>query len=134
MIVILLLEILRLLIIPAFGEILRTTNWNVSAGPPLSTVTTAWTVCAAAGKAGKRSAAASMPASRHRSIAGVQWLLYVCKAAAEEPIILGNRYASQSRLKPPQTRILYAPNPGGEIISQALSFEETQVQRIRGIT
>ena len=84
-IVLLLLEILRLLMIPAFGEILPQWYANVSAGPPLSTVTTAWTVSAAAAEAGKRSAAVSAPASRHRNLAGVIWLLYAGRAVKEEP-------------------------------------------------
>ena len=84
MVVIVLLGVSRLLIIPAFGEILRSTSAKVSARPPLSTVTTAWSVSAARGKAGKRSAAASAPASRHRSLAGVIMLLDVGRAATEE--------------------------------------------------
>lgn len=115
---IVLLGILRLLIIPAFGEILPSNSAKVGARPPLSTVTTAWTVSAAAGRAGKRSAAASMPASRHRSIAGVIWLLYAGRAVKEEPQAAGAAdkgiwYARQSRQKPPQTRIRLAPNPRG---------------------
>ena len=132
-VVILLLGILRLLIISAFGEILRPTSAKVSAGPPLSTVTTARTVSAAAGKAGKRSAAASMPASRHRSIAGVIRLLYAGRAVKEEPQAAGAadkgiRYARQSRQKPPQTRILYALIPGGVMNGQAPSFVAPTVQ------
>ena len=41
MVVIVLLGVSRLLIIPAFGEILRSTSAKVSARPPLSTVTPA---------------------------------------------------------------------------------------------
>ena len=123
-----LLEILRLLMIPAFGEILRPTSAKVSAGPPLSTVTTAWTVSAAAGIAEKRSAAASMPTSRHRSLAGVIRLLYAGRAVKEEPQAAGAAdkeiwYARQSRQKPPQTRIPYAPIPGGVMNGQAPCFE-----------
>ena len=117
-VVLVLLGVLRLLIIPAFGEILPSNSAKVGARPPLSTVTTAWTVSAAAGRAGKRSAAASMPASRHRSIAGVIWLLYAGRAVKEEPQAAGAAdkgiwYARQSRQKPPQTRIRLAPNPRG---------------------
>ena len=126
-VVILLLGILRLLIIPAFGEILRQWYAKVSARPPLSTVTTAWTVSAAAGRAEKRSAAASMPASRHRSIAGVIRLLYAGRAVKEEPQAAdaadkGIWYARQSRQKPSQTRIRLAPIPGGVMNGQAPSF------------
>ena len=124
---IVLLEILRLLMIPAFGEILRPISAEVSARPPLSTVTTAWTVSAAAGRAEKRSAAASMPASRHRSIAGVIRLLFAGRAVKEEPQAAGAadkgiRYARQSRQKPPQTRIRLAPIPGGVMNGQAPFF------------
>lgn len=119
LLLILLLGILRLLIIPAFGEILPLWYAKVGARPPLSTVTTAWTVSAAAGRAGKRSDAASMPASRHRSIAGVIWLLYAGRAVKEEPQAAGAAdkgiwYARQSRQKPPQTRIRLAPIPEGK--------------------
>ena len=43
-----------------------------------------WNVCAAATEAGKRTAAASIPASRHRSLAGFIMLLDVGRAATEE--------------------------------------------------
>ena len=132
LLLILLLGILRLLIIPAFGEILPLWYAEVSARPPLSTVTTAWTVSAAAGRAEKRSAAASMPASRHRSIAGVIWLLYAGRAVKEEPQAAdaadkGIRYARQSRQKPPQTRINLSPSPR-EMNGQAPASEKPSVQ------
>ena len=120
--------------IPAFGEILHPTSAEVSARRSLSCTRSRWSVRAAATEAGKRTAAASMPASRQRSLAGIQWLLYVGEAAAEEPDDNGKRYARQSRLTPPQTRILFAPYPGGVINGQAPSFEEPAVQRIRAIT
>ena len=91
-------------------------------------------VRAAAREAEKRSAAASAPASRHRSLAGVQWLLYVGRAAAEEPDDNGKRYARQSRQKPPQTRILFAPIPGGEVNGQAPHSESTSVAVPRDLT
>ena len=128
MVVMVLLGILRLLMIPAFGEILRSTSAEVSARRSLSSTRSRWNVRAAATEAGKRTAAASMPASRQRSLAGVQWLLYVGGAAAEEPDNKGKRYARQSRLTPPQTRILFAPYPGGVINGQAPTFEEPSVQ------
>lgn len=120
--------------IPAFGEILRPTSSSGSARPPLSTVTPAWTVCAARGEAEKRSAAASAPINRHRSLAGFIRLLYAGRAVKEEPQAAGaaNKgiwYARQSRQKPPQTRILYAPNPGGEINGQAPLFVAPAVRR-----
>ena len=73
-----------------------------------------------------------MPASRHRSIAGVIRLLYAGRAVKEEPQAAGAAdkgiwYAIQSRRKPPQTRILYAPIPGGVMNGQAPAFEETIV-------
>ena len=74
-----------------------------------------------------------MPASRHRSIAGVIWLLYAGRAVKEEPQAAGAAdkeiwYVRQSRQKPPQTRILYAPIPGGVMNGQALSFVAPAVQ------
>ena len=128
MVVMVLFGILRLLIISASGEILPLWYVEVSARPPLSSSHYGLQRQCCAWEADKRSAAASAPASRHRSLAGVQWLLYVGGAAAEEPDNKGKRYARQSRQKPPQTRILYAPNPGGEINGQAPSFEEPSVQ------
>ena len=120
--------------IPAFGEILRSTSSSGGARRSLSSTRSRWSISAVATEAGKRTAAASMPASRQRSLAGVQWLLYVGGAAAEEPDDNGKRYARQSRLTPPQTRILFAPYPGGVINGQAPTFEEPTVQRIRAIT
>ena len=49
---IVLFGILRLLMIPAFGEILRTTSAEVSARRSLSSTRSRWNVCAAARKAG----------------------------------------------------------------------------------
>ena len=128
MVALLLLGIMRLLIISAFGEILLRWDAEVSARPPLSSSHYGLQRQCCAWEAEKRSAAASAPASRHRSLAGAQWLLCVGGAAAEEPDNKGKRYARQSRQKPPQTRIQYAPNPGGKINGQAPSFEEPSVQ------
>lgn len=97
MVVMVLLGILRLLIISASGEILPWWNAEVSARPPLSSSHYGLNRLCCAWEADKRSAAASMPASRQRSLAGVQWLLYVGGAAAEEPDNKEKRYARQSR-------------------------------------
>ena len=78
------LGISRLLIIPAFGEILRSTSSSGGARRSLSSTRSRWSISAAATEAGKRTAAASMPASRHRSLAGSIMLLDVGKAATEE--------------------------------------------------
>lgn len=79
-----LLGILRLLMIPAFGEILRSTSAKASARRSLSGTHSRQNVRAAATEAEKRTAAASAPASRHRSLAGVIMLLDVGRAATEE--------------------------------------------------
>ena len=120
--------------IPAFGEILRSTSAEVSARRSLSCTRSRWSVRAAATEAEKRTAAASASASRHRSLAGVQWLLYVGGAAAEEPDDNEKRYAVSSRASPSAHCILFAPNPTGEMNGQAPTFEEPSVQRIRAIT
>lgn len=113
LLVLLLLRILSLLMIPAFGEILRQWDAKVSAGPPLSgTHYGLQRQCSA--EEGKRSAAVGKSAyGRHTHLAGSNMLLYVGGAAAEEQDNNGRRYARQSRLTPPQTRILYAPTPEG---------------------
>ena len=100
--------------IPAFGEILRQWNAKVSARPPLSgTHYGLQRPCSA--KVTKWSAAVEKPPyERHFHLAGVNMLLDVGAAATEERGKYGKRYARQSRLTPPQTRILSAPNPGGE--------------------
>ena len=62
----------------------------------------------------------------------VSCCLYAGRAVKEEPQAAGAAdkgiwYARQSRRKPPQTRILYAPIPGGVMNGQAPAFEETIV-------
>ena len=54
-------------------------------------------------------------------------LLYVGKAVTEERVNNGIRYARQTSAEPRQTRILYAPNPGGEINGQAPLSDSTSV-------
>ena len=116
------------MMIPAFGEILRQWDAKVSAGPPLSG-THYGPQCQCSAEEGKRSAAVGKSAyGRHTHLAGSNMLLYVGGAAAEEQDNNGRRYARQSRLTPPQTRILYAPNPGGEINGQAPPFDSPAVQ------
>ena len=106
---ILLLGILRLLFIPAFGEILRPTSAEVSARPPLSSTHYGLQrPCSA--KEGNRSAAAGKSAcGLVTRLAGVIRLLYAGRAVKEEPQAAGAadkgiRYARQSRRKPPLTR------------------------------
>ena len=109
---------MRLLMIPAFGEILHPTSAMVGAGPPLSSSHYGpQRPCGA--RVSNRSAAAGKSAySLVTRLAGVIWLLYAGKSVKEEPQAAdaankGIRYARLSRQKPPQTRILCAPNPGG---------------------
>ena len=127
-----LLGILRLFIIPAFGEILPWWYAKVSARPPLSSTHYGpQRPCSA--EEGNRSAAAVSSAYGHQNrLAGVIRLLYAGKAVKEEPQAAdaadkGIRYARQSRQKPPQTRILYAPIPGGVMNGQAPSFVASAV-------
>ena len=81
-----------------------------------------------------RSAAAVSSAYGHQNrLAGVIWLLYAGRAVKEEPQAAGAAdkgiwYARQSRPRPPQTRILYAPIPGGVMNGQAPTSEEPSVQ------
>ena len=87
--------------------------------------------CSAEGQ--KRSAAAGKSAyGLVTRLAEVIRLLYAGRAVKEEPQAAGAAdkgvwYARQSRQKPPQTRILYAPIPGGVMNGHAPSFEETIV-------
>ena len=85
--------------------------------------------------AGKWSAAVEKPPQgRHFHLAGSNMLLYVGGAAAEEQDNNGKGYARQSRQKPPQTRILFAPIPGRVINGQAPHFESTSVAVPRDLT
>jgi hypothetical protein len=117
------LGILRLLMIPALRRKWASAVCGCPARRSLSGTHSRRSVRAAAREAGKRTAAASAPASRHRSLAGVQWLLYVGKAAAEEPDDNGKRYAVSSRASPSAHCILLAPIPTGEINGQAPAFD-----------
>ena len=130
----LLLGILRVLMIPAFGEILPLWDAKVGAGPSLSgTHYGPQRPCSA--NMGMWSAAVGKSAyDRHTHLAGSNMLLYVGGAAAEEQDNNGRRYARQSRLTPPQTRILYAPIPGGVINGQAPPSESTSVAVHRDLT
>ena len=85
MIVILLLGVLRLLIIPAFGEILHQWYAEVSARPPLSSTHYGpQRLCSA--RVSNRSAAAVSSAYGHQNrLAGVIRLLYAGRAVKEEP-------------------------------------------------
>ena len=129
-----LLGIMRLLIIPAFGEILRQWCAEFSASPPLSSTHFGLQRHQGA-REGKWSAAVEKPPQgRHFHLAGSIMLLYVGGAAAEEQVNKGRRYARQSRLTPPQTRILFAPIPGGVINGQAPHSESTSVAVHRDLT
>ena len=126
--------IMRLLIIPAFGEIFCQWCAKDSASPPLSSTHYGLQrPCGA--KVTMRSAAVEKPPQgRHFHLAGVIMLLDVGGAATEEQGNNGRRYARQSRLTPPQTRILYAPIPGGVINGQAPHSESTSVAVPRDLT
>ena len=120
--------------IPAFGEILCRWYAKVGASPPLSS-THYGPQRHQGAKGGKWSAAVGKSAyGLVTHLAGSIMLLYVGRAATEEQVNNGRRYARQSRQKPPQTRILYAPNPGGETNGQAPSSDSTSVAVPRAIT
>lgn len=128
-----LLGVWRLLIIPAFGEILPLWYAKVSARPPLSSTHYGLQrPCSA--KEGNRSAAAGKSAcGLVTRLAGVIRLLYAGRAVKEElqaadAADKGIWYARQSRQKPPQTRILYALIPVGVMNGQAPSFVAPAVQ------
>ena len=108
-----LLGIMRLFLFPAFGEILRQWYANVSAGPSLSGTHYGQNRPCGARVTMRSAAVEKPPQGRHFHLAGSIMLLYVGEAAAEEQGNNGRRYARQSRQKPPQTRILFAPNPEG---------------------
>ena len=119
---------MRLLIIPAFGDIFCQWYAKVSASPPLSSTHYGLQRHQDA-RAGKWSAAVEKPPQgRHFHLAGSIMLLYVGRAAEEEQDNNGKGYARQSRLTPPQTRILFAPIPGGVINGQAPHSESTSVR------
>ena len=120
--------------IHAFGEILRPASSEVGASPSLSSTHFGLQQHQGA-KGGKWSAAVGKSAyGLVTHLAGSIMLLYVGRAATEEQVNNGRRYARQSRQKPPQTRILYAPNPGGEMNGQAPPFDSTSVAVPRAIT
>ena len=129
-----LLGIMRLLIIPAFGEIFCQWCAEVTASPPLSS--THYGLQRHQGARARKwsTAVEKPPQGRHFHLAGSIMLLYVGGAAAEEQGNNGRRYARQSRQKPPQTRILYAPIPGGVINGQAPHSESTSVAVPRDLT
>ena len=121
------------MIIPAFGEILPLWYVKVGARPPLSGTHYGLQRHQGA-KVEKWSAAVGKSAyGLVTHLAGFIVLLYVGFAATEEQGNNGKRYARQSRQKPPQTRILYAPNPTGETNGQAPTLEETIVQAGRNL-
>lgn len=120
--------------IPAFGEILRQWYADVSARPPLSGTHYGLQRHQGA-KGGKWSAAVGKSAyGLVTHLAGSIMLLYVGKAVTEEQFNNGIRYARQTSAEPRQTRILYAPNPGGETNGQAPSSDSTSVAVPRAIT
>ena len=125
---------MRLLIIPAFGEIFCQWNANVRASPPLSSTHYGLERLCSARVIMRSAAVEKPPQGRHFHLAGSIMLLYVGGAAAEEQDNNGKGYARQSRLTPPQTRILYAPIPGGEINGQAPPSESTSVAVPRDLT
>ena len=134
LVVLVLLGILRLLIIPAFGEILRQWNAKVGARPPLSGTHYGLKRHQGA-RVGKRSAAPEKsPEWRHFRLAGVIMLLDVGAAATEEPDNNGKRYAVSSRASPSAHCIRLAPIPTGEMNGQAPHFESPSVRCPAGLT
>ena len=133
LLLLLVLGIMRLLIISAFGEILRQWDAKVGASPPLSSTHYGLQRHQDA-KVGKWSAAVGKSAyGLVPHLAGVIMLLDVGEAVTEEQGEYGMRYARQSRQKPPQTRILCAPNPTGEKNGQAPPSDSTSVPMRRTI-
>ena len=124
----LLLVILRVLMIPAFGEILRQWDAKVSAGPPLSgTHYGPQRPCSA--NMGMWSAAVGKSAcGLVTHLAGVNMLHEVGFAVIVEQVNNVERYERQSRLKPPQTLIRLCPRPRGEMNGQAPSFDSPAVR------
>ena len=113
--------------IPAFGEILRRWCAKVSASPSLSSTHFGLQRHQGA-EAEKWSAAVGKSAyGLVTHLAGSIMLLYVGRAATEEQVNNGRRYARQTSAEPRQTRILYGPNPGGEINGQAPPSDSTSV-------
>ena len=120
--------------IPAFGEILRHWDAKASASPSLSSTHFGLQRHQGA-KVGKWSAADGKSAyGLVTHLAGFIMLLYVGFAATEEQVNNGRRYARQTSAEPRQTRILYAPNPGGEINGHAPLSDSTSVAVRRTIT
>lgn len=128
LLLLLVLGIMRLLIISAFGEILRQWDAKVGASPPLSSTHYGLQRHQGA-RVGKRSAAVEKPPyGRHFHLAGVNMLHEAGFAVIVEQGNNGKGYARQSRLTPPQTRILYAPIPTGEMNGQAPLSDSTSVR------
>ena len=114
--------------IPAFGEILCRWYADVSARPPLSGTHYGLQRHQGA-KEGKWSAAVGKSAyGLVTHLAGSIMLLYVGRAATEEQVNNGRRYARQSRQKPPQTLIRLCPRPRGEMNGQAPPFDSPAVR------
>ena len=132
--VLVLLGILRLLMIPAFGEILRQWYADVSARPPLSGTHYGLERHQGARVANRSAAVGESAYGLVTHLAGSIRLLYVGRAATEEQANNGKGYARQSRQKPPRTRIQFAPIPGGEINGQAPLSDSTSVAMRRTIT
>ena len=82
--VLVLLRIWRLLIIPAFGEILRQWYAKVSARPSLSGTHYGLQRPCSARVAQRSAAVEKPPQGRHFHLAGIIWLINVGRAATEE--------------------------------------------------
>ena len=131
--VLVLLEIWRLLMIPAFGEILRRWCAKASASPSLSSTHFGLQRHQGAKVANRSAAVGKSAYGLVTHLAGSIMLLYVGRAATEEQVNNGSRYARQTSAGPRQTRILYAPIPGGEMNGQAPPFDSTTVPVRRAI-
>ena len=117
---------MRLLIIPAFGEIFCQWCAEVSASPPLSSTHYGpERLCSA--RVTIRSAAVVSSATRPPK--PPCWVYYAprCRQSRHRRAGLkGKRYARQSRPGPPQTRICLCPQPRGEMNDSGLTSNHRQ--------
>ena len=120
--------------IPAFGEIQRQWYAKVSAGPSLSGTHYGLQRHLGARVENRSAAVGKSAYGLVTHLAGTIMLLYVGGAATEEQVNNGKGYARQTSAEPRQTRILFAPNPDGEINGQAPLSDSTSVAVRRTIT
>ena len=128
LLVLLPLGIMRVLMSPAFGEILPWWYAEVGARPSLSGSHYGLKrPCGA--RVGKRSAAVGKSAcGLVTHLAGANMLHEAGFAVVVEQVNNAERYERQSRLKPPLTLIRLCPRPRGEMNGQAPSFDSPAVR------